>query len=117
MFKPKTMKGEDNSGLIFCHGGGGVMCNPLTWRRFFQDLSIKLNVVLVVPAYRLAPEHKLPAGYIDIRGVVNHMYANSVRYGIDENKICLAGISGGANMALGAINLMINAQIEELEEG
>ena len=59
--------------------------------------AIALNCVCVLPEFRCAPETKQPGGMTDVYDTVKYLYQNAEQYGIDANKICLSGSSGGAH--------------------
>ena len=61
-----------------------------------------MNVVLVAPDYRLAPEHKVPRGICDVEACFHFMYNNAEKYSFNANRMCMCGESGGAHAALGA---------------
>ena len=49
--------------------------------------------------YRLAPEHKYPAGLDDCYEVTRQVFASAARYGIKKRNIILIGDSAGGNLA------------------
>ena len=38
---------------------------------------------------------------------VLHILDNATKFGVDPNKVCMAGISGGGRIAAGAMNLLV----------
>jgi acetyl esterase len=52
--------------------------------------------------YRLAPEHKFPAGFEDMLSVLWQVSRNGAGLDIDPTRLAAGGDSAGANLALGA---------------
>lgn len=78
--------------IVFVHGGGWTFGTPATHERFASLLADGTRRAVLVPDYRLAPEHPAPAGIDDIHAVLA---------GWDEpGPIVLGGDSAGANIAL-----------------
>ncbi|KAK2148846.1 hypothetical protein NP493_3127g00000 [Ridgeia piscesae] len=50
-------------------------------------------------SYRLAPEHVFPAPLNDCVKATRYFMANAERFGVDVNRIAVAGDSSGANLA------------------
>jgi acetyl esterase len=79
--------------VLFVHGGGWTFGSPASHERFARLLAQHAGVAVLVPDYRLAPEHPAPAGIEDILAVIE---------GLDTTgKLVLCGDSAGANIALG----------------
>lgn len=67
---------------------------------------INLNCVIISVDFRNGPEIKCPRGQLDYLESINYIYANPTQFGIDHNKICIAGIDGGGWIITGAANLL-----------
>jgi acetyl esterase len=87
--------------IVFVHGGGFIR----------GDKSERANVgiafarhgfVVIVPNYRLAPEHRWPAGAQDVARVLEWATANAAALGVDPRHIMLLGESAGAAHAAAA---------------
>ena len=102
IWKPKAMSDSNNACLFWAHGGGCVMFHPKDFRESMIYMAIHMNVVVVSPDYRLAPEHKMPAGICDAEACFHFMYDNADKFGFNANRMCMSGESGGALVALGA---------------
>ena len=50
-------------------------------------------------SYRLAPKHTFPVQFNDCYTVVNTVLATADKYGIDRNRVVVAGDSAGGNLA------------------
>jgi acetyl esterase len=91
--------GAAPSGLVvFVHGGGWTFGSPATHDRFARLLALHSNARVLVPDYRLAPEHPAPAAIDDVLAVLADLDA-VVPAG---TKLVLSGDSAGANIALAA---------------
>jgi len=87
---------------VFAHGGGGIYGCPLEILRTFQHASVMWGSIMVLPKYRLAPENKQPAGQLDFMHAFLHFHKNAAEFGIDANRMALAGESGGGIQCCGA---------------
>ena len=54
--------------LLYLHGGGYIVGNANTHAAMVGRLSSLTGLRAFIPAYRRAPEHRLPAAYDDGRG-------------------------------------------------
>lgn len=80
--------------VVFVHGGGWTFGSPATHERFARLLAVGTGAQVVVPDYRLAPEHPAPAGIEDVLAVIAGLG--------DAARLVLCGDSAGANIALAA---------------
>lgn len=92
--------------IVQCHGGGGIYWDPIVLAPPMIDFALRMNVVLVCPNYRKAPEFPQPHGTIDCRESIKWIYNNAERFGVNKNRIGVTGSSGGAQVALGAARIM-----------
>ncbi len=84
--------------LLFLHGGGWVMGKPANMRKLGLRF-VEQGFLVVIPDYRLAPEHPFPAAYEDCRQCLRWAYENALGFGGDPSRICIGGDSAGANLA------------------
>lgn len=80
--------------VVFVHGGGWTFGAPSSHERFARLLARQANVAVLLPDYRLAPEHPAPAAIQDVDAVLA-----AVR---PDGPLVLCGDSAGANIALAA---------------
>lgn len=91
--------------MLFIHGGGWCM-NNLDVYDYVPRYLVKYGDILVItPDYRLAPEHKFPAGLEDSYDALVWTKDHCVEYGGDPNYISVCGDSAGGNFTA-AISLM-----------
>lgn len=80
--------------VLFFHGGGFVGGSCATHRNLASRLAISSRSRVVVPEYRLAPEHRFPAPVQDAIAV----YQELIRDGTDPRKLVTAGDSAGGGI-------------------
>jgi acetyl esterase/lipase len=67
--------------LLFLHEGGGVVGAPELSAGLLSRLALVARCPVIAPAYRLAPEHKFPAGLEDSLAAYDWAEANAERLG------------------------------------
>jgi acetyl esterase len=85
--------------LVFLHGSGFVLCSLDTHDGMCRNLCAGAGCVVASVDYRLAPEHKFPAGIDDCLDATRWAAAHAAELGADPSRIAVAGDSAGANMA------------------
>jgi epsilon-lactone hydrolase len=93
--RPRT-GGTDGNVVLYVHGGGFVMGSQRTHRMVTAALAHEAAATVVVPDYRLAPEHPFPAAVDDVRAVYDALVAER-----DPDRLTVAGDSAGGNLVLG----------------
>ena len=77
--------------IVVVHGGGWTFGNPATHERSARLLALDAAMPVLLPDYRLAPEHPCPAAIEDILAVLATL---------PSGPLVLGGDSSGANVAL-----------------
>src|ERR1700737_4939317 len=85
--------------LVFFHGSGFVLCSLDTHDGMCRNLCAGAGCVVASVDYRLAPEHKFPAGPDDCLHATRWAAAHAAELGADPARIAIAGDSAGATMA------------------
>lgn len=77
--------------ILYFHGGGYRMGSPLAWLAYARRLASAAQARVVLPFYRLAPEHPFPAALHDAASVYQALAA--------EGPVVVAGDSAGGGLA------------------
>lgn len=91
--------------LLFLHGGGWVTEHIDNYERVCMRLALSTGSLVVAVEYRLAPEHKFPAGLHDCYAAAKALFVEKRILDIDPQEITLIGDSAGGNLAA-ALSLM-----------
>jgi acetyl esterase len=85
--------------LVWFHGGGWVIGSAEQSLHTAKDLAAGAGCVVVVPDYRLAPEHPFPAAYDDALSVTRATLEQADELGGDPSRVAVGGDSAGGNLA------------------
>ncbi len=94
----------ENAPLYFgIHGGGMIIGDRFSGLGSYDEFAWvqEHNMVLVTPAYRLAPEHPAPAGVEDCYAGLLWAASQANEWGVDSGRIMVGGASGGGGLAAG----------------
>ena len=87
---------EQTGTLLYLHGGAWCLHLPLIYARFASILSHLTGMRVLLPEYRLAPEHPFPAGVDDCLAAYRWLLDRGYR----ERPFALAGDSAGGSLSL-----------------
>ncbi len=87
--------------VIHFHGGGYCLGSAVTARSWAAHLSARTGCRVVLPEYRLAPEHPYPAALEDARAVVGALSG--------AGPVVVSGDSAGGGLALALVLSMRDA--------
>jgi acetyl esterase len=85
--------------LVFFHGSGFVLCSLDTHDGMCRNLCAGAGCIVASVDYRLAPEHKFPAGIDDCLHATRWAAAHAAELGANAKHIAVGGDSAGGNMA------------------
>lgn len=85
--------------IVFFHFGGGVIGDIETSHAFCSMLARGAKAPVLSVGYRLAPQHKFPAGLNDCIAAYDWALANAGRFGAPVGKAAVAGDSMGGNFS------------------
>lgn len=94
IYKPKGKALKPT--LIYIHGACWVAGSLDSHDEICRFLATQSDVNVVAIDYRLAPEHKFPAGHNDVYDATNWIWNHANELGLDPNKFAIAGESTGA---------------------
>jgi acetyl esterase/lipase len=107
---PKVGAGEPV--LLYFHGGGYVLGSARFYREPTARLALASGMRLLVPDYRLAPEHPYPAAQEDALAVWRWLLGT----GVAPSQVVVGGDSAGGGLAL-ALLLALRDAGEPLPAG
>lgn len=85
--------------MIFAHFGGGVIGDLETCDSFCGILAKVARCAVLSVDYRLAPEHRFPAGLEDVLTAYRWGRDNASRFGAPAGRAAIGGDSMGGNFA------------------
>jgi monoterpene epsilon-lactone hydrolase len=99
--------------ILYMHGGSWISGSPAGYRAFLSRVSKEAGAVVLAVDYRLAPEHKFPAGLEDCLQAYQWMRQNGPGGRQPVLSAYLMGDSAGGNLALATL-LKINDTMLQL---
>lgn len=88
-----------NPAVVFFHGGAFLLGDLGTEHPRCLRYSADADCVVISVDYRLAPEHKFPAGVEDCYSALVWTFENSSLLNVDPERIAVAGSSAGGALA------------------
>ncbi len=91
--------------LLYLHGGGFVIGSIETCESMCRQLAFQSGAAVVAIDYRLAPEHKYPAGLQDCWAAYQWLVEHGRSMGLNGHRIAVGGDSAGGTLSA-AVALM-----------
>lgn len=85
--------------IVYAHMGGGVIGDLETCHAFCSILARIVRTAVISVDYRLAPDHKFPAGLEDVLAAYRWARDNTARFGAASVPPAIGGDSMGGNFA------------------
>ena len=85
--------------IVYAHMGGGVIGDLETCHAFCSILSSICSTTVISVDYRLAPDHKFPAGLEDVLAAYRWARDNTARFGAAAIPPAIGGDSMGGNFS------------------
>ena len=86
--------------IVYYHGGGWVIGTRDEWDTMARKLAERTSCAVVLPDYRLAPEHRYPAAVDDSYAALEWTAAHLDEIGVTADvPLMVAGDSAGGNLA------------------
>ena len=97
-YRPAT-QAPDAPLMVYAHMGGGVIGDLETCHTFCTILASCARAPILSVDYRLAPEHRFPAGLEDMLAAVRFGRHNAERFGAPKSAVAVGGDSMGGGFA------------------
>jgi acetyl esterase/lipase len=88
-----------NRTVLYLHGGGYEVGSIAAYRVFASQLATRLDAIMVVLDYRLAPEHPFPAAIADAVAAYRDLLAR----GTEPDQIVVMGDSAGGGLTVATL--------------
>ncbi|MGN1090612.1 MAG: alpha/beta hydrolase [Huintestinicola sp.] len=98
VYPPKKISPKKRA-LVFFHGGGWVVDGIARYHRVLRQLADITGSYVIAVEYRLAPEHKFPAGLNDCYDAAKEVFRYAHSKGMSSRDVILIGDSAGGNLA------------------
>lgn len=95
--------------VVAMHGGAFFAGSPATHLALASEIAVRANARVLLPDYRLAPEHAYPAALLDGLAVLKRLLAQ----GLDPSRLCLCGDSAGASLVLSMALAMKDSGLQQ----
>ncbi len=96
-YQPPVVKGK--AGMLFFHGGGFVTRDLDSHDKACRRLAQVNQMPVFSVDYRMAPEFKFPIPVEDCYDAFQWLAQQGPEFGLDSNRIIVAGDSAGGNLA------------------
>jgi acetyl esterase len=106
LYRPKNTASGPLPILVFYHGGGWIQGDIETHDEPCRIIADTSGGLVLSVDYRLAPEHKFPAGVDDCLAAFRWVRNHGAEIGADTSRIAVGGDSAGGNLSVVACQQM-----------
>ncbi|XP_019495244.1 PREDICTED: arylacetamide deacetylase-like 3 [Hipposideros armiger] len=99
LYQPKASSCTLRPGIVFYHGGGGIIGSLKTHHKICCRLSKESGSVVLSVGYRMVPQHKSPTLVKDCIAATIHFLKSLDKYSVDPARVVVAGESAGGGIA------------------
>ncbi|KAF4018581.1 hypothetical protein G4228_010115 [Cervus hanglu yarkandensis] len=99
LYQPKASTSGLRPGIVFYHGGGGILGSLKTHHGICCNLCKKSDAVVLAVGYRMVPKHRFPVVVKDCMVGTIHFLKSLNTYGVDPARIIVCGDSVGGAVA------------------
>jgi acetyl esterase/lipase len=103
-----TPPDADGGPVLFLHGGGHVAGSSYGYRHLAGALAMVARRPVLVPEFRLAPEHPFPAALDDATRAYQSLLDD-----VDPAEIAVAGDSSGAGLVMSLLLGLANSRVPQ----
>ena len=96
-----------DAAVLYLHGGGYVIGSPRSHRHLAAAIGRAANASVLLPDYRLAPEHPFPAAVDDAVAAYRWLLGR----GIAPARIAIAGDSAGGGLTVATLLALRDAKV------
>ncbi|ROO90338.1 acetyl esterase/lipase [Actinocorallia herbida] len=90
---PDSADAPESGAVLYLHGGGYILCSPQTHRPLTTRVALDTGLPVLVPNYRLAPEHPFPAALDDALAAYRWLLERG------HDRVVIMGDSAGGHLA------------------
>ena len=98
-YQPPQRSATALPALVYFHGGGWTIGDLDTHDVLCRSLCAQTGMVVLAVDYRMGPEHRFPAAYMDSVAAFEWTVQQAASMGIDPERIAVGGDSAGGNLA------------------
>lgn len=98
-YRNKRLRDLDVPVMVFFHGGGHTGGSVFSHDGICHQLAHATDFDIISIEYRLAPDHKFPAGVNDCLAAYDAIATGATELRINPRRIAVGGDSAGANLA------------------
>jgi monoterpene epsilon-lactone hydrolase len=98
---------RDGAVVLYLHGGGYCIGSPRSHRHLAAAIGIATAAAVVLPDYRLAPEHPFPAAVDDAVATYRALLAE----GVSASRLVIVGDSAGGGLTVATLLALRDAGV------